>query len=69
MPQLEMHVERGLECDWDGWKIGLQKAAAQNLARQLMETPANLMTPTMFAQNVVEVLCKSGVNVEVKVMY
>lgn len=55
------------DCDWTGWQIGLQKAAAQNLARQLMDTPANLMTPTSFAQNSVEVLCKSGVNVEVKV--
>lgn len=62
-----MHVEDGLECDWEGWKIGLQKASAQNLARELMECPANLMTPTKFAQNVVNVLCDSGVNVEVKV--
>lgn len=67
VPQIEMWTERGLECDWDGWKIGLQKAHAQNLARQLQETPANLMTPTLFAQNIVEVLCLSGVNVEVKV--
>lgn len=67
VPQLDLHVERGSDCDWDGWKIGLEKASAQNLARQLMETPANLMTPTKFAQNVVNVLCNSGVNVEVKV--
>ncbi|KAF2899866.1 hypothetical protein ILUMI_06314 [Ignelater luminosus] len=63
IPQLELHDD----CDWTGWQIGLQKAAAQNLARQLMDTSANLMTPTSFAQNAVEVLCKSGVNVEVKV--
>ncbi|XP_045463432.1 cytosol aminopeptidase-like [Harmonia axyridis] len=63
IPLLELHDD----CDWTGWQIGLQKAAAQNLARQLMDTPANLMTPTSFAQNAVEVLCKSGVNVEVKV--
>ncbi|ERL90512.1 hypothetical protein D910_07860 [Dendroctonus ponderosae] len=61
IPQLELYDD----CDWTGWQIGLQKAAAQNLARQLMDTPANLMTPTSFAQNAV--LCKSGVNVEVKV--
>ncbi|CAO1322192.1 unnamed protein product [Diamesa hyperborea] len=67
VPQLAMHVERGIDSDFEGWKIGLQKAAAQNLARQLMETPANLMTPTLFAQNVVNVLCKSGVNCEIKV--
>lgn len=63
IPQLELYDD----CDWTGWQIGLQKAASQNLARQLMDTPANLMTPTSFAQNAVEVLCKSGVNVEVKV--
>ncbi|XP_068083968.1 cytosol aminopeptidase-like [Anabrus simplex] len=63
LPLLDLHDD----CDWAGWQIGLQKAAAQNLARQLMETPANLMTPTSFAQNAVEILCKSGVNVEVKV--
>ncbi|KAK4877269.1 hypothetical protein RN001_009775 [Aquatica leii] len=63
IPQLELHDD----CDLTGWQIGLQKAAAQNLARQLMDTPANLMTPTSFAQNAVEVLCRSGVNVEVKV--
>lgn len=63
VPQLELYDD----CDWTGWQIGLQKAAAQNLARQLMDTPANLMTPTSFAQNTVEVLCKAGVNVEVKV--
>lgn len=67
IPQIQLHVENGLECDWDGWKIGLHKASAQNLARELMETPANHMTPTRFAQNVVNVLCDSGVNVEVKV--
>lgn len=67
MPQLDLHVENGLEYDWNGWKIGMEKAMAQNLARQLMETPSNLMTPTKFAQNVVNVLCDSGVNVEVKV--
>lgn len=67
IPQILMHVELGSECDWEGWQIGLQKASAQNLARELMECPANLMTPTKFAQNVVNVLCDSGVNVEVKV--
>ncbi|KAF6206415.1 hypothetical protein GE061_017648 [Apolygus lucorum] len=53
--------------DWIGWQIGQQKASAQNLARQLAETPANLLTPSAFAQSAVEVLTKAGVNVEVKV--
>lgn len=55
------------DCDYTGWQIGLQKAAAQNLARQLTDTSANILTPTSFAQNAVEVLCKTGINVEVKV--
>ncbi|KAJ4427738.1 hypothetical protein ANN_25391 [Periplaneta americana] len=63
IPQLELHEDP----DCTSWQIGLQKAAAQNLARQLMDTPANIMTPTTFAQNAVEILCKSGINVEVKV--
>ncbi|XP_069675793.1 cytosol aminopeptidase-like [Periplaneta americana] len=63
IPQLELHD--GSDCT--SWHIGLQKAAAQNLARQLMDTPANIMTPTTFALNAVEILCQSGINVEVKV--
>ncbi|KAJ9579944.1 hypothetical protein L9F63_004417 [Diploptera punctata] len=63
IPQLELWND----CDFAGWHIGLEKAAAQNLARSLMDSPGNMMTPTIFAQNAVEVLCKSGVNVEVKV--
>lgn len=61
------HLELYCNDDYTGWHIGMQKAAAQNLARQLQETPANLLTPTTFAQNAVDVLCNSGVNVEVKV--
>lgn len=61
------HLELFNDCDYTGWQIGLQKAAAQNLARQLMDTSSNNMTPTSFAQNAVEVLCKTGINVEVKV--
>uniref|UniRef100_A0A0A9YUC0 Cytosol aminopeptidase n=1 Tax=Lygus hesperus TaxID=30085 RepID=A0A0A9YUC0_LYGHE len=63
IPRLELYDS----CDYTGWQIGLQKAAAQNLARQLSETPANLLTPIAFAQAAVEVLCKAGVSVEVKV--
>uniref|UniRef100_A0A0A9YDZ5 Cytosol aminopeptidase n=1 Tax=Lygus hesperus TaxID=30085 RepID=A0A0A9YDZ5_LYGHE len=55
------------DCDWTGWQIGLEKAAAQNLARQMMETPSNLLTPTGFALSAVEALTPVGVNVDVKV--
>ena len=32
------------------WSSGVNKAKGQNFARTLMETPANYMTPTIFAQ-------------------
>lgn len=63
IPRLELYED----CDFTGWQIGLQKAAGQNLARQLAELPANLLTPIGFAQSAVDVLCKAGVSVEVKV--
>lgn len=34
-----------------------------------METPSNKMSPTKFAQNVVSVLCDSGVSVEARVQH
>ncbi|KAK9500758.1 hypothetical protein O3M35_001958 [Rhynocoris fuscipes] len=63
IPRLELYED----CDFTGWQIGLQKAAGQNLARQFSEMPANLLTPIGFAQAAVDVLCKAGVSVEVKV--
>jgi len=41
------------------------KATAQNISRRLMETPANLMTPIIFADNAVNILRPLGVTVEV----
>uniref|UniRef100_A0A1A9WEQ7 Cytosol aminopeptidase n=1 Tax=Glossina brevipalpis TaxID=37001 RepID=A0A1A9WEQ7_9MUSC len=67
VPTIDLYTVKEETCDLEGFRIGLQKAAAQNLTRQLQEMPSNMLTPTSFAQNVVEVLCKSGVNVEVKV--
>lgn len=63
LPRLELFDD----CSYTAWQIGLEKAAAQNLARQLSETPANILTPSAFAQRSVEILCKAGVNVDVKV--
>jgi len=63
VPRLELYDN----CDFTGWQIGLQKAASQNLARQLSETPANLLTPISFSQAAAEILCKAGINVEIKV--
>ncbi|KAJ3325938.1 bleomycin hydrolase [Boothiomyces sp. JEL0866] len=46
------------------WKSGVIAAASQNLARTLMETPANYLTPTIFCDRAIE-LFKGIPNVEV----
>lgn len=45
------------------WEKGMIKGEGQNFARYLMETPANFMTPTVFAQKVTEKLSQVGVTV------
>lgn len=45
------------------WRKGIVKAEAQNWARKLADTPANLMTPTIFSQEVSSVLSQLGVSV------
>ncbi|XP_075228753.1 cytosol aminopeptidase-like [Lycorma delicatula] len=55
------------DCDFTGWHIGLHKAAAQNLARQLSDAPPNLLTPRSFAEHTVKLLNASGINIEVKI--
>jgi len=45
------------------WQRGLIKAEGQNLARRLMESPANVMTPTRFAEIANEALSPKGVKV------
>lgn len=35
---------------WSRWTRGATLAEGQNIARRLMETPANILTPTNFAQ-------------------
>lgn len=67
IPQVEMHAEESTENERNGWNIGIEKSSAQILTRELMEAPANHLTPTKFAKNVIEALCDSGVSVEVKV--
>ncbi|BES99158.1 manganese ion Hypothetical protein [Nesidiocoris tenuis] len=61
-PKIELFEEG----DRDGWQRGQLKAEAQNLARKIEETPANLMTPLTFAQIAIDVLCPCGINVEVR---
>ncbi|XP_014250301.1 cytosol aminopeptidase-like [Cimex lectularius] len=52
--------------DTEGWQRGLIKAECQNMARRLEETPANLMTPMIFAQATLDALCACGVEVELR---
>lgn len=54
------------DCDFTGWKIGVQKGTAQNLARKLCEMPANKLTPRKFAEKAVKILSNSDINLEMK---
>ncbi|XP_001360446.3 cytosol aminopeptidase-like [Drosophila pseudoobscura] len=63
-PKLEMYGKG----DREAWTRGLFKAESQNLARRLSDTPANMMTPSVFAQAAVDALCPCGVTVEVRSM-
>lgn len=49
--------------DSDAWKRGNIVAESQNWSRLLMETPANLMTPTIFAKEAVARLTQRGCEV------
>lgn len=48
-----------------GWQRGQIYAEAQNLARRLMETPANRMTPSVFADQISQLLVDAGAHVDV----
>lgn len=45
---------------------GIYKAEAQNIARKLADCPANCMTPAIFAQTAVDILCPCGIQIEVR---
>lgn len=64
IPKLELYDSP----DVDAWTRGLFKAESQNLARRLSDSPANQMTPTIFAQASVDALCPCGVSVEIRSM-
>nr|XP_061791789.1 cytosol aminopeptidase-like [Nerophis lumbriciformis] len=52
--------------DATAWERGVQYAEGQNLARLLMEAPANHITPSAFAQTIEERLSQYGDRVVVK---
>jgi len=64
--ETESRIELYEDPDKDNWTRGVYKAEAQNIARKLEETPANLMTPSIFAMNAIDILCPCGVSVDVR---
>nr|XP_020665494.1 cytosol aminopeptidase isoform X1 [Pogona vitticeps] len=61
--EVQLHGSDGTEA----WKKGLMYAKGQNLARYLMEAPANYITPTRFAAVIEEKLKSVGSNVTVHI--
>ncbi|XP_040821936.1 cytosol aminopeptidase [Ochotona curzoniae] len=59
----KLHGSEGQEA----WQKGVLFAAGQNLARQLMETPANEMTPTRFAEIIEKKLRGASAKTEVHI--
>ncbi|KAJ3046142.1 hypothetical protein HDV00_003892 [Rhizophlyctis rosea] len=65
--QIEPYIEGSGDTTAD-WEMGVAIAHAQNYARTLAETPANLLTPTIFAKRAEELLnALKNSNVTVKV--
>lgn len=52
--------------DAAGWEKGVLYAEGQNLARFLMEAPANHITPSVFAKTIEEKLAPHGERVTIK---
>lgn len=52
--------------DIPGWEKGVFYAEGQNLARLLMEAPANHLTPTIFANTIEEKVASHAERVTVK---
>lgn len=71
----ELHKMSSVPCidlfdsqDIEMWKKGILMADAQNKVRRMCDMPANLMTPTLFAQEAVNLLCSAGASVDVREM-
>ncbi|XP_044760539.1 cytosol aminopeptidase-like [Coccinella septempunctata] len=63
IPKVNLVLED--ESEYEKWNRGVIKADAQNLARKLADTPSNLLTPTIFSQQIVEVLRSENITIEV----
>ncbi|NP_001279481.1 cytosol aminopeptidase [Callorhinchus milii] len=53
--------------DSEAWQKGVAYAEGQNLARHLMEMPANYLTPTSFAETIQQTLSSTGADVKVHI--
>lgn len=61
-PLVELYGEDNIEAR-NAWEKGVLKAQAQNIARNLTDTPANKMTPSVFAENAAKLVRPHGVEV------
>lgn len=65
IPQLNFCNICNDSADTEKWKRGTLHAEAQNLARRLADTPANHMTPTIFAEEARNLLECLGIEVKI----
>lgn len=49
-PKVKLNPLSSTESEKKQWELGFSLASGQNFCRYLMENPANLMTPTIFAK-------------------
>lgn len=63
LPEVQLYSPDKENCD--KWLKGAAKAEAQNLARKLADTPSNLLTPTIFAEQILDIFGSLGVDVKV----
>ncbi|XP_046911850.2 cytosol aminopeptidase isoform X1 [Dermatophagoides farinae] len=64
--QVKLHLLSNEISDESQWDSGVLLSNGQNLCRNLMENPANIMTPTKFAKIASDTLSKLGVTVHVR---
>lgn len=63
---IQLYKQGGDDSRREEWERGYVKAEAQNLARYLSGTPANIMTLSKFANHCKDILCPYGVQVKIR---
>lgn len=61
----QVHLYQSDEASCEEWLQGSIKAESQNLARKLADTPSNLLTPTIFSNEVQNILGSLGMTVQI----